>query len=83
MKNSEVIDSNAHLDCASSFSLYSRVVHLSLKQFEIALREVRHTLRSNVMHWIAPSEKDTNNAALEKRLWDTADQFCATSGLKA
>ena len=27
------------------------------------------------MLWIAPSEKDTDNAALEKRLWDTADQF--------
>ncbi len=35
------------------------------------------------MHWIAPSEKDTDNAALEKRLWDTADQFRANSGLKA
>jgi hypothetical protein len=22
------------------------------------------------MHWIAPSEKDTDNAALEKCLWD-------------
>lgn len=35
------------------------------------------------MHWIAPPEKDTDNAALEKRLWDTADQFRANSGLKA
>src|ERR1051325_10384697 len=35
------------------------------------------------MIWIAPSEKDTNNAALEKRLWDAADQFRANSGLKA
>jgi len=35
------------------------------------------------MQWIAPSEKDNNNAALEKRLWDTADQFRANSGLKA
>ncbi len=26
------------------------------------------------MHWIAPSEKDTDNAALEKRLGDTAEQ---------
>lgn len=34
------------------------------------------------MHWIAPSEKDTANATLEKRLWDTADQFRANSGLK-
>jgi type I restriction enzyme M protein len=35
------------------------------------------------MIWIAPPEKDTDNAALEKRLWDTADQFRANSGLKA
>ncbi len=35
------------------------------------------------MHWIAPSEKDTAASSLEKRLWDTADQFRANSGLKA
>jgi type I restriction enzyme M protein len=35
------------------------------------------------MHWIAPSERDNNNAALEKRLWDAADQFRANSGLKS
>src|SRR5512136_1455436 len=35
------------------------------------------------MHWIAPSEKDTAAATLEKRLWDAADQFRANSGLKA
>ncbi len=35
------------------------------------------------MIWIAPSEKDTANAALEKRLGDAADQFCANSGLKS
>ncbi len=35
------------------------------------------------MIWIAPSEKDTANAALEKRLWDAADQFRANSGLKS
>jgi type I restriction enzyme M protein len=34
------------------------------------------------MHWIAPSEKDSANTALEKRLWDAADQFRANSGLK-
>jgi hypothetical protein len=34
------------------------------------------------MIWIASSEKDTDNAALEKRLWDAADQFRANSGLK-
>jgi type I restriction enzyme M protein len=33
--------------------------------------------------WIAPSEKDTTAATLEKRLWDAADQFRANSGLKA
>src|SRR2546428_2620015 len=35
------------------------------------------------MQWIAPSEKDTAAATLEKRLWDAADQFRANSGLKA
>jgi type I restriction enzyme M protein len=35
------------------------------------------------MQWIVPAEKDTNNAALEKRLWDAADQFRANSGLKS
>jgi hypothetical protein len=35
------------------------------------------------MHGIAPSEKDTDNAALEKRLWDAAHQFRANSGLKS
>ncbi len=34
------------------------------------------------MIWIAPSEKDADTAALEKRLWDSADQFRANSGLK-
>lgn len=35
------------------------------------------------MHWTAPSEKNTDNAALEKNLWHAADQFRANSGLKA
>jgi hypothetical protein len=35
------------------------------------------------LRWIAPSEKDTTNAALETRLWDAADQFRANPGLKA
>jgi len=35
------------------------------------------------MQWIAPSEKETAAATLEKRLWDSADQFRANSGLKA
>ena len=35
------------------------------------------------MLWIAPSEKDTASAELEKRLWDAADQFRANSGLNA
>lgn len=34
------------------------------------------------MHWVAPSEKDTTTAALEKGLWDSADQLRANSGLK-
>jgi hypothetical protein len=35
------------------------------------------------MHWIAPSEKDATNDALEKRLWEAADQLRANSGLTA
>jgi type I restriction enzyme M protein len=35
------------------------------------------------MHWIAPSERDTATDTLEKRLWSTADQFRANSGLTA
>jgi len=35
------------------------------------------------MHWIAPSERDTSTDTLEKRLWNTADQFRANSGLTA
>jgi type I restriction enzyme M protein len=35
------------------------------------------------MQWIAPSEKDTANETLEKRLWAAADQFRANSGLKS
>lgn len=35
------------------------------------------------MHWVAPSEKNLANESLEKRLWDSADQFRANSGLKA
>lgn len=34
------------------------------------------------MLWIAPSEKDAASTSLEKRLWDTADQFRAYSGFK-
>jgi len=35
------------------------------------------------MHWIAPSEKNADNAALEKRLWDAADQLRANSEERA
>jgi type I restriction enzyme M protein len=35
------------------------------------------------MQWIGPSEKDSANGTLEKRLWDAADQFRANSGLTA
>ena len=34
------------------------------------------------MSWIAPSARDIASDALEKRLWDAADQFRANSGLK-
>ena len=33
------------------------------------------------MHWIAPTERDTDSQALERRLWDAADQLRANSGL--
>ena len=35
------------------------------------------------MRWVAPTETDTANQTLEKRLWAAADQFRANSGLKA
>jgi len=35
------------------------------------------------MKWIAPPERDTANQSLEKRLWASADQFRANSGLRA
>jgi type I restriction enzyme M protein len=40
-------------------------------------------LRTIIMQWIAPSEKNADNAALEKRLWDAADQLRANSELKS
>jgi type I restriction enzyme M protein len=33
------------------------------------------------MLWIAPAERDADSEALEKRLWDAADQLRANSGL--
>ena len=33
------------------------------------------------MIWIAPTEKDADKAALEKRLWAAAEEFRANSGL--
>jgi len=35
------------------------------------------------MKWIATAERDADNAALERSLWDAADQFRANSGLTA
>ncbi len=35
------------------------------------------------MRRVALTEKDTANQTLEKRLWAAADQFRASSGLKA
>ena len=34
------------------------------------------------MQWIATSEKHPDTAALEKRLWDAANQLWAWAGLK-
>lgn len=39
--------------------------------------------RTAIVNWIAPSEKDADNDALEKRLWAAADQLRANSGLSA
>jgi hypothetical protein len=33
--------------------------------------------------WVAPPERDLGKAAMEKNLWEAADQFRANSGLKA
>ena len=44
---------------------------------ESAVAHVNHSV------WIAPSEKGFDSSALEKSLWDAADQFRANSGLKA
>ena len=33
--------------------------------------------------WVAPPESDLGKAAMEKSLWEAADQFRANSGLKA
>jgi hypothetical protein len=38
---------------------------------------------NDFMRWFAPSEKNADPAALEKRLWDAADQFHANSGVKS
>ncbi|MBP9893281.1 MAG: SAM-dependent DNA methyltransferase, partial [Planctomycetes bacterium] len=35
------------------------------------------------MQWVAPAEKDAAQDALEKRLWEAADQLRANSGLKS
>ena len=35
------------------------------------------------MRWIAPTEIDTANETLDKRLWAATDQFRANSELKA
>ncbi len=34
------------------------------------------------MHWIAPPERDADNAALGKWFWRTADRFCANFDLQ-
>ena len=33
------------------------------------------------MHWVAPSEKDSANRTLEKRLWEECRSLRANSGL--
>jgi hypothetical protein len=51
--------------------------------FAIAHGRAWPTLWADAMQWIAPSERDHDNAALEKGHWDAADQFRANSGLKS
>jgi hypothetical protein len=51
--------------------------------FPFASNMICNTMHFKVMHWIAPSEKGSAHAALEKHLWDAADQFRANSGLKS
>jgi type I restriction enzyme M protein len=60
----------------SSSRLASRLLHPALGRVQLLFQGL-------TMLWIAPSEKDTATASLEKRLWDAADQFRANSGLKA
>src|SRR5258706_3674276 len=43
---------------------------------------LKHKEISN-MRWVAPTEKDTANQTLEKRLWAAADTLRATPGVKA
>ena len=35
------------------------------------------------MRWVAPAEKDAATDTVERRRWESADQFRANSGLKA
>jgi hypothetical protein len=39
--------------------------------------------RRGFQGWVAPPERDLGKAAMEKSLWEAADQFRANSGLKA
>lgn len=57
--------------------------HFARTRYRPAERDPALRRCFNPMNWIAPSEKDTGRTTLEKRLWDSADQFRANSGLKA
>ena len=42
-----------------------------------------NNLAASLMHWIVPSEKNADNAALEKRFREAGDQLRANSELKS
>jgi hypothetical protein len=44
--------------------------------------QIAHEEVVKEMHWIAPSEKDTDSAAIKKRCVDAVDQFRANSRLE-
>ena len=57
--------------------------YLNDTNLSLHLRRTNCSSSTTLTYWIAPSEKDSISGTLEKRLWDSADQFRANSGLKA
>lgn len=65
------------------FQFSCRFVALPSGQASGPENHPRHSSAHRHLIWIAPPQKDTATTALEKRLWDAADQFRANSGLKS